>query len=94
MADVRGYDYGKTDSWHEPQFVIVDGWRCVYSMQGSDVVVHLPGGVSRTVRELREAGREITTPALPRTFTPGQLQFIADMAAQNCDGTDRPMCDM
>lgn len=57
-------DRRRTLPWAADEFIVIDGWRLVYTATKGcdDVVVHLPGRRSLTPQALRDAGCDVTLP--------------------------------
>jgi hypothetical protein len=54
--------------WARSQFILIDGQPFVYTTDadGEIALVHLPGGRSATVEELRAEGRTVVLPTWVR----------------------------
>lgn len=69
------YDHGmpsqwgrRTKPWKAEEYIYVDGWRYVYTVEGNQRIrVRFPGGCSATVKELISAGHDVVPPRDVRT---------------------------
>ncbi len=82
MSENPRYRHAKTQPWHEGQYVIVDGVRCLYEHREGRIMVMLPGGRAAPLDDLRAGGKKIVLPSLPRVLTAGQVAFLRAMGAE------------
>lgn len=60
---VVNHHFNTVVPWAPDEFVLVSGYRCVYSHDKErGLLVHLPGGTTHTVDELRQEGRSVVMP--------------------------------
>lgn len=54
----------KTQPWHRDEYVLVNGYECVYTVRKGtgDMLVHLPGGLGYMVDTLRARGCTVQMP--------------------------------